>query len=219
MRRRVRPYLHLHASSRRFDRHRLGHGTRRQEPRGTAARPRGRDYWQGGFGEGVQELRQGYRIPQQRGETKGRSVSPGPPLTTCCHIVRRSLVKQITLVLFAVVMVACVVVLFTPASGHAAGEAAPVYVTQVPPGYRDWRFLSTAHEEGNLNSLGAVLGNDTAIKAYRDGKLPFPDGTIVAALHYHHVPSEENNKSFGRAQSFVPGSPTNIQFMVKDSTK
>jgi hypothetical protein len=76
-----------------------------------------------------------------------------------------------------------------------------------------------AHEEGNLHSFAAVLGNDVAIKAYREGTLPFPDGTIVAALHYQHVPSEENNKVFGQAQSFVPGAPTNIQFMVKDSTK
>ena len=51
------------------------------------------------------------------------------------------------------------------------------------------------------------------------GKLPFPDGAIIAALHYGHVPSEENNKVFGRVQSFVPGPPTNIQFMVKDSKK
>jgi hypothetical protein len=63
------------------------------------------------------------------------------------------------------------------------------------------------------------LGNDVAIKAFRAGKLPFPDGTILAALHYRNVPSAENNKIFGQAQSFVPGAPTNIQFMVKDSTK
>jgi len=78
-------------------------------------------------------------------------------------------------------------------------------------------LISVAHEEGNLHSIGAVLGNDVAIKAYRKGTLPFPDGTIIAALHYRHVPSEENNKIFGREQSFVAGSPTNIQFMVKDS--
>jgi hypothetical protein len=76
-----------------------------------------------------------------------------------------------------------------------------------------------AHEEGNLNSFAAVLGNDVAIKAYREGELPFPDGTIIAALHYSHVSSEENNKVFGRSQSFVPGALTNIQFMVKDSKK
>jgi hypothetical protein len=61
--------------------------------------------------------------------------------------------------------------------------------------------------------------NDVAIKAYREGKLPFPDGAIIAALHYSHVPSDENNKVFGRSQSFVAGVPTNIQFMVKDSKK
>jgi hypothetical protein len=67
--------------------------------------------------------------------------------------------------------------------------------------------------------LRAQLGNDVAIKAYREGTLPFPDGTIIAALHWHYLSSEENNKAFGRAQSFIAGSPTNIQFMVKDSKK
>ena len=127
--------------------------------------------------------------------------------------------KRIGLLAIAVVTVACLVVSFISASGKAAGEAAPIYLAQIPPGYRDWRLISVAHEEGNLNSLGAILGNDIAIKAYRDGKLPFPDGTIIAALHYRHVASEENNKVFGRAQSFVPGTPTNVQFMVKDSIK
>ena len=76
-----------------------------------------------------------------------------------------------------------------------------------------------AHEEGNINDLRAILGNDVAIKAYREGKLPFPDGTIIARLAWTYVPSEENNKVFGRAQSFVAGPPINVQFMVKDSIK
>ena len=35
------------------------------------------------------------------------------------------------------------------------------------------------------------------------------------------MPSEENNKAFGREQSFVPGEapPWYLQFMVKDSKK
>ena len=121
--------------------------------------------------------------------------------------------------LVAVAAVAGVVAFFAPASGHADGEAAPVFVTQIPPGYRDWRLISVAHEEGSLHSFAAILGNDVAIKAYREGKLPYPDGTIIAALHYGHVPSEENDKVFGNPQSFVPGPPTNVQFMVKDSKK
>jgi hypothetical protein len=76
-----------------------------------------------------------------------------------------------------------------------------------------------AHEAGNLNDLRAVLGNDVAIKAYREGKIPFPDGTIIARLAWSYVPSEENDKVFGRSQSFVAGSATNVQFMVKDSRK
>ena len=127
--------------------------------------------------------------------------------------------KRITLLLVAVVILAAIVAFTAPASLHADDSAAPIFVTKIPPGYRDWRLISVSHEAGNLNSIGAVLGNDVAIKAYREGKLPYPDGTIIAALHYGHVPSAENNKVFGQAQSFVPGPPTNIQFMVKDSTK
>ena len=116
--------------------------------------------------------------------------------------------------------IAGLIAFVAPAPGHADGEAAAApYVTEMPQGYRDWRWISSAHEAGDLNSLGAVLGNDVAIKAYRDKTLPYPDGTIIAALHYRHVPSDENNKVFGKVQSFVPGPPTNIQFMVKDSTK
>jgi Cytochrome P460 len=127
--------------------------------------------------------------------------------------------KGIILLLVAVGTLATIIAFTAPASLHADDSAAPAYVTKIPPGYRDWKWISVSHEAGNLNSIGAVLGNDVAIKAYREGKLPYPDGTIIAALHYGHTPSAENNKVFGQAQSFVPGAPTNIQFMVKDSTK
>jgi Cytochrome P460 len=109
--------------------------------------------------------------------------------------------------------------LLVTAAGQADESTAQVYVTQIPAGYRDWKVISVAHEAGKLNSLGIVLGNDVAIKAFREGTLPFPDGAIIAALHYSHVPSDENNKVFGDKQSFVPGPPTNIQFEVKDSKK
>ena len=126
---------------------------------------------------------------------------------------------KFSFLLIVVLTVAGLVAHMAPASGQTGGGAAPVFVTKILPGYRDWKLISVAHEEGNLNSFAAILGNDVAIRAYREGKIPFPDGTIIAALHYGHVPSEENNKVFGRSQSFVAGSPTNIQFMVKDSTK
>jgi hypothetical protein len=127
--------------------------------------------------------------------------------------------RRVTFVLVAVAAMASVIAYMIPAAGQEVQNSAPVYVTTIPSGYRDWRVISVAHEEGTLHSFAAVLGNDAAIKAYREQRLPFPDGAIIAALHYSHALSEENNKVFGREQSFVPGAPTNIQFMVKDSKK
>jgi hypothetical protein len=127
--------------------------------------------------------------------------------------------KWIAFLLIAVATASGVFLLTVPASGQGGGEASPAFVTTVPSGYRDWRFISTAHEAGKFNSIGVLLGNDVAIKAYREGTLPYPDGTMLVALHYQHVASDENNKVFGNPQSFVAGPPTNIQFMIKDSKK
>jgi hypothetical protein len=113
--------------------------------------------------------------------------------------------KWIAFLLGGVATLAGVVGFTAPVSGNANEEAAPIFGIKIPAGYRDWRLISVAHEEGNLNDLRAILGNDLAIKTYRDEKLPFPDGTSIARIAWSYVPSEENNKVFGRAQSFVPG--------------
>ena len=130
--------------------------------------------------------------------------------------------KRIIFLLVAVATLAGVIAFKARASRHSATqEAAPIFVTEIPPGYRDWKLVSVAHEEGQLNDIRAILGNDVAIKTYRAGKLPFPEGTIIARIAWNYVPSEENNKIFGREQSFVPGEqpPWYLQFMVKDSKK
>lgn len=103
------------------------------------------------------------------------------------------------------------------APAQANGEASPFVAIKLPPDYRDWKLISVAHEAGSLNDIRAILGNDAAIKAYRDGTMPFPDGTIIARLSWSYVSSAENNKVFGRAQSYVAGEPINLQLMVKDS--
>jgi hypothetical protein len=96
----------------------------------------------------------------------------------------------------------------------------PVFVNNIPSGYRDWRLISVARETGQLEDIRAILGNDVAIKAFRADRLPFPDGTIIARLAWSHDSSEENNKAFGRDQSFVAGAPKNgVQFMIKDSKR
>jgi hypothetical protein len=74
-----------------------------------------------------------------------------------------------------------------------------------------------------VDQLRAQLGNEIAIKAYKEGTIPFPDGSIIVTRHWTHVPPEDNDKvlagPFPGAQSFVVGSPLNMQVMVKDSKK
>lgn len=104
------------------------------------------------------------------------------------------------------------------------GNASPIYGVTIPAGYRDWRLIAVDHlVTDKVDQLRAQLGNDIAIKAFKDGTIPFPDGTIIAALHWTRVPSEDNNKvlagAFPGAKSYVIGSAVNVQFMVKDSRK
>src|SRR5712671_3637577 len=130
--------------------------------------------------------------------------------------------KRITVLLFVLATLAGLAVFTVTTSREVtAQDAAPIFVKKIPPGYRDWKVVSVAHEAGELNDIRAALGNDIAIKAYREDKLPFPEGAIVGRIAWSFVPSEENNKTFGREQSFVAGSPTDayLQFMVKDSKK
>jgi cytochrome c553 len=126
--------------------------------------------------------------------------------------------KRCTVLLLALIT-AGVIAFSAPVSGHADEDASPIYGVTIPPGYRDWKLISVTHEEGAFDQLRAQLGNDIAIKAYREGKLPFPDGAIIVALHWKRVPSDEDNKVFGKVQAFVVGSAVNMQVMVKDSKK
>jgi hypothetical protein len=63
-------------------------------------------------------------------------------------------------------IVICAIALMSLAASHTDDQAAPIFGIKIPPGYRDWKLISVAHEAGNLNDLRAVLGNDVAIKAY-----------------------------------------------------
>jgi hypothetical protein len=129
--------------------------------------------------------------------------------------------RVVAFALIAAVTLAAIAAGVAPSAPAAEDEAAAaIDAGKLPAGYRDWRLISVAHEEGKLNDIRAILGNDVAIKAYREVKPPFPDGTIIARLAWSHDSSEENNKTFGRNQSFVAGAPKNgIQFMVRDSKK
>src|SRR5262245_10290335 len=76
---------------------------------------------------------------------------------------RESVMKRITVLLVAVATLVGVVAFTAILSRHStAREAAPIFVTKIPPGYRDWKVISVAHEEGDLNDIRAILGNDVA---------------------------------------------------------
>jgi hypothetical protein len=129
--------------------------------------------------------------------------------------------RKIAFVLATALALASLVAYIAPASEHAEGAVAPIFGIKIYPGYRDWKLISVAHEAGNLNDIRAILGNDKAIAAYRLGKQSFPDGTVIARLSWNYVASAENNKVFGREQSFVAGAAPDwyLQFMVKDSRR
>jgi hypothetical protein len=134
--------------------------------------------------------------------------------------------KRIVFVSVAVAALATGLAYIAQASGESDSEASPIYGVRIPAGYRDWRLISINHLAGdNLKQVRAQLGNDIAIKAFREGKLPFPDGTIIAALHWNEASSDENNRVLAMGfpgaglQSSVAGSAVNVQFMVKDSKK
>src|ERR1700687_4765355 len=128
--------------------------------------------------------------------------------------------KWFTILILAITRALTILAALPFASGHAEDETSPIFGVKIPAGYREWRLISVAHEEGNLNDLRAILGNDVAIGASREGKLPFPDGTIIARLAWSYDRLEESSKAFGLPQTFVAGPPKNgVQFMVKDSGK
>ena len=98
-------------------------------------------------------------------------------------------------------------------------NASPIYGVTIPVGFRQWELIAPSQEAGSLNELRAKLGNDVAMKAYRKGSLPFPDGTILAKVAWKRVSSAEYNSALGAPQGFVPGAVTTLQFMVKDSKR
>src|SRR6516164_8051459 len=110
---------------------------------------------------------------------------------------RRNQMKLIAFSLVGVATLAGVVAFTAPAVNQ---DGPPIFVTDIPPGYRDWRLISVAHEEGNFHSFSAILGNDLAIQTYREGKIPFPDDAIIAALHYRHDLLDQSGIHAGHAQ-------------------
>jgi hypothetical protein len=133
--------------------------------------------------------------------------------------------KRIGFLLLAVATLDGIVAYMPRASGQSDADSSPIYGVKIPAGYRDWKLIAVNQIllAGKGDQLRAQVGNEPAIKAFKEGTLPFPDGAIIAAMHWTRVQSEDNNKvldgPFPGTQSFVIGSRVNVQFMVKDSKK
>lgn len=105
------------------------------------------------------------------------------------------------------------------AQDHPSTVGSPIYGPTLPDGYRDWKLISVAHEAGKNNDIRAILGNDIAVKAFRDNTRPFPDGTIIVRIAWQYQASPRNDAVFPAPQSFVAGAPTNVQVSTKDSAR
>lgn len=107
-------------------------------------------------------------------------------------------------------MVLSVVMALSPGAGRADDEASPVFGVKIPSDYRGWAMIAPSYQ-AKFDEFQVILGNETSTAAYRDGSLPFPDGTVLVKLSWQRVSSTEFD---GAA---VPGRSTSVQVMTKDS--
>ena len=138
--------------------------------------------------------------------------------------IKRTLPSLRTVIVLAVgllaVLLVCAPFLFAIAfadeqtkAATVAANASPIFGVTIPSGYRRWELVGPAEEAAPLDELRAVLGNEIAIEAYRNGKLPFPDGSVLVKLAWKRAQSPEF------ASATIPGSATTVQVMVKDARK
>lgn len=99
-------------------------------------------------------------------------------------------------------------------NGVLGGDVPPALNgIKIPQAYKDWRVLSSSHRDDN-KTLRVILGNDTAIKAAREGKTnPWPDGSTLGKL----VWKDSVHPNWEKAT--VPGEFVHAEFMIKDAAK
>jgi len=82
-----------------------------------------------------------------------------------------------------------------------------------PSDYKEWKTVAVSHRLDH-HSLRAILGNDIAVKAAREGNTnPWPKGAILGKV----VWKEKVDANWDKA--IVPGELSHVEFMVKDAEK
>lgn len=98
--------------------------------------------------------------------------------------------KRIALSLVVVLMVISIVAASSSATGRDDGGAVPIFGIRIYPGYRDWRLISVAHEEGSLNDIRAILGNDIAITLWPVGSQLGIRSSSLVSSRFFQAPSQ-----------------------------
>jgi len=98
-------------------------------------------------------------------------------------------------------------------------QAAPPAVPPAPNGiafpadYPNWRVISMSHRVDN-HTVRAILGNDTAIKAAREGQTnPWPDGAVLGKVVW-----KETEKPTWKT-AIVPAEFVHAEFIFRDAKK
>jgi cytochrome P460 len=83
-------------------------------------------------------------------------------------------------------------------------------------GYETWQAVAPSYRT-DKNEVRIILGNDTLVKAYKDGVpengKPFPDGSVLVKLGY----SERKSAAFPAA--IEPDVFQRVEFMIKDAKR
>ncbi|MGD8673973.1 MAG: cytochrome P460 family protein [Thiogranum sp.] len=98
-------------------------------------------------------------------------------------------------------------------------QAAPSAVPPAPNGiafpadYPNWRVISMSHRVDN-HTVRAILGNDIAIKAAREGRTnPWPDGAVLGKVVW-----KETEKPAWKT-AIVPDEFVHAEFIFRDAKK
>lgn len=80
------------------------------------------------------------------------------------------------------------------------------------PEYMSWHVIAPSYRE-DKGHIRVITGNDIAVSAMKAGKLPLPDGSVLAKVAW----KAEKHPAFQVATE--PGEFVQVEFMVKDAGK
>ncbi len=65
--------------------------------------------------------------------------------------------KWLSILVLAIAIALSILAGLPFSAGRSDDASSPIFGIQIPSGYRDWRLISVAHEDGSFNDLRAIL--------------------------------------------------------------